>query len=120
MDDREPCGVYGAFALYPLRASATSTSGETTPAIVESASGFAATASIVQMTREYVIRTGHFASTSLQGPSDAVPGRHACARGIAVPTLFDGPRVTHDADRDVRGSGDPFFRNDELQLPAPS
>ena len=35
-----------------------------------------------------------------------------------IPTLFDRPRVTSHTDHQVCGRGDPFFSDDELQLPA--
>ena len=43
-------------------------------------------------------------------------GTYACARGIAVATLFDRPGPANDADHDVRGRGDPFLCDDELHL----
>src|SRR5690606_17988030 len=40
--------------------------------------------------------------------------------GITVAALLNGPRVTNDADHDIRRRGDPFFGDEEVQLARPT
>jgi hypothetical protein len=45
---------------------------------------------------------------------------NARARRVTVSALLDRPHVTDDADDDVGSGGDPFFGNEEVQLPRAS
>jgi len=80
MDDREPCCIYVAFALYPLRGAFQVNKWRHDAChcrqCLRLREGHRAVdlcslrqlALIVRKVTEYVIRTGRFASTSLEGP----------------------------------------------------